>query len=164
MQHYLLAQPSDISTVAQGGQILAHVRNYTRIYPIADGLPPNADGGKCVYRIEVPDHQINKVNEGPVVQTLLWDGNKDGRDNKNQLVTVTILPVSLPVDPVLAEKVNKIMQQVLDLEKALADERQTASAMIATLQAELTAAKVERSQRPAPKVVATPASTGQAAR
>jgi len=155
MMYYLLISNEQLSGKARalGGGVSADIKNYTRIYPVADGQPVNMDVSCAIYLVDVPDYLTNKVQIGAESQTLIWQGDKNSRALACDFVSVPIYPLALPPNPALTEKVKALEEKLVVAEKVTADRAGAFSELqikFDAAQVEITALKVKVSAKPVP--------------
>ncbi len=74
------------------GQVLAHLTNYMTIY---DAPPTSLNADFQVFAIDPLPADVNRVMDGGKEKIYLWRGDKGGRYNEFDLVSVPILPVDV---------------------------------------------------------------------
>ena len=93
--YFLQTTPEQINgrMAIQNGKVLVHLRNYITIH---DQVPPKSmDATVQVFAIDPLEDDVNRVMDGGKEHIYLWRGNKRGRDNDADLVSVPILPVDV---------------------------------------------------------------------
>jgi len=94
---HILIHNGDINgkLAALNGKLVVHLPNYTKLYEQA---PVNTDSAFQVFKVLVPEDQMDIINEGQGPHPHIWAGTKGQRHSAGDLVSVEIVPEHALID------------------------------------------------------------------
>ncbi len=92
MKLYVVVLPEEVNArlAIFGGKVLAHLPNY---FECSITKPENKDSSKQVFAIYPRDEDVKTFKDGGRTITCIWVGDKNSRQQANDLISVPITPV-----------------------------------------------------------------------
>ncbi len=96
--YFIQATPEQINgkMAVRDGKVLVHLTNYLTIFDVKPAK--STDANIQVFAIFPSEDDVSRVMDGGKEKIYLWRGNKRGRDNEFDLVSVPILPVDVAMN------------------------------------------------------------------